>query len=395
MDIGSLFSGIGGIELGFKREGFETKWFIEADEYCQRVLEKNFLGIPIYKDIRTVNFIELERVDILTGGFPCQDISTANPKGEGISGSRSGLWSYYAEAIRILRPSYAVIENVPNLANRGFNVVLRDLAEIGYDAEWNVISARGVGARHLRRRLFIVAYPKCEPRYVRADEKCGERRDEPTQLDFAASNYGLPDTDHPRNRTSRSGINGHEQEKDKRWQELTQLKSCRYGTDISNTDKLNGNDGGLRAGTLLGERSEKTELRGSEEDVADPNTEGLQGHGRSLESPGEFFTATMRIQLAEFRRRNQEGIWRADPADLPDTNSTRWQERERECGTPIQRVDPKDRASGPEWWSTESRVGRVAHGVSKRVDRLKCLGNAVVPQVAQFIARRIKEIEGL
>jgi len=89
----------------------------------------------------------------------CQDISTANPKGKGIEGERSGLWSYFAEAIRVLQPRYAVIENVPNLANRGLNVVLSDLAEIGYDAEWNIVSARGVGARHLRRRIFIVAYP--------------------------------------------------------------------------------------------------------------------------------------------------------------------------------------------------------------------------------------------
>ena len=147
LTIGSLFSGIGGIEYGFELAGgFETRWFIENDKAAQKILKMRWPGVPIYGDIRAIDFNELERVNVLTGGFPCQDISTANPRGKGIEGERSGLWTYFAEAIRILRPRYAVIENVPNLANRGLNVVLRDLAEIGYDAEWNIVSARGVGA---------------------------------------------------------------------------------------------------------------------------------------------------------------------------------------------------------------------------------------------------------
>jgi len=320
--VGSLFSGIGGIELGFEREGFETKWFIENNEYCQAVLRKTFPNIPIYGDISTVDFTRLESVDILTGGFPCQDISCANPRGEGITGERSGLWSYYKETIRVLRPRYAVIENVPNLANKGLNVVLGDLAEIGYDAEWEIISAREVGARHLRRRLFIVAYPNCEPQYVRADEERGERRDESAQFDIAASN-----------------------------------------SDVPNTDKLNGNDGEYAASEILRGRPEKTELSGGKKGVAKPHTARLQGHGRSFGSARELFTTEVCLQLRELQEQNMRGIWRADPADEP-------------CE-----------------WSAQSRVGRVVNGIPQRVDRLKCLGNAVVPQVAQFIARRIREIE--
>jgi DNA (cytosine-5)-methyltransferase 1 len=153
-----LFSGIGGIELGFEREGFKTKFFVEYDPYCQAVLNKRFPDIEIHADIKEIEWNWLPKVDILTGGFPCQDISDAG-KRKGITGSRSGLWKEYLKAIRILRPKYVVIENVSALRKRGLNVVLADLAEIGYDAEWETICASWVGAPTKRERILIVAYP--------------------------------------------------------------------------------------------------------------------------------------------------------------------------------------------------------------------------------------------
>lgn len=156
--VGSLFSGIGGIELGFEAEGFETIWFVECDLYAQSILRKHWPTAVIYDDITTLDFATVPKVDILTGGFPCQDISNAG-KRAGITGSRSSLWKYYANAIRILRPKFALIENVAALSKRGLDVVLADLAEIGYDAEWYNLSASAVGAMHRRERLFIIAYP--------------------------------------------------------------------------------------------------------------------------------------------------------------------------------------------------------------------------------------------
>ena len=158
MYVGSLFSGIGGIELGFKRAGFKTRWFIEKDKYAQTIIHKHWgQDALIYEDITTVDFNTVPKVDILTGGFPCQDISNAG-KRVGITGSRSSLWKYYKEAIRILRPQFALIENVPALTRRGLDVVLSDLAEIGYDAEWYNLSASAIGANHQRDRVFIIAY---------------------------------------------------------------------------------------------------------------------------------------------------------------------------------------------------------------------------------------------
>jgi len=159
MNVGSFFSGIGGLDYGFEKEGFTVKWFIEKDTFCQAVLRKNYPGRPVFPDVNTMDYTTVEAVDITIGGFPCQDISQAG-KGEGIKGKRSGLWKAYKEGIRILRPKIAVIENVPMLYKRGLNVVLADLAEMGYDAEWFTLSAQEVGALHVRERLFIIAYSR-------------------------------------------------------------------------------------------------------------------------------------------------------------------------------------------------------------------------------------------
>jgi DNA (cytosine-5)-methyltransferase 1 len=158
MNVGSLFSGIGGFDLGFERAGMRTAWFCEQDEFCKRVLDKHWPGVPCYPDITQLRASDVEPVDVLCGGFPCQDISLAG-KGAGITGARSGLWSEYARLVGELRPRYVVVENVPALRKRGLEKVLADLMALGYDAEWDGISASAVGAPHKRDRIWIVAYP--------------------------------------------------------------------------------------------------------------------------------------------------------------------------------------------------------------------------------------------
>lgn len=157
MKAGICFAGIGGDALGLERVGFENRWFIEDDEYCQRVLKKHWPTVPCYGDIRAVGD-GLEWVDLIAGGFPCQDISVAG-KGEGIYGDRSILWFEMLRVIRAVRPHYVLVENVPALLGRGLGRVLGDLAESGYDAEWDCLPAAAFGAPHRRNRLFIVAYP--------------------------------------------------------------------------------------------------------------------------------------------------------------------------------------------------------------------------------------------
>lgn len=160
MRYGSLFSGIGGIDLGLDRAGFECSYQVEINDYCRKVLNKHWPEVPKYKDVTEVDFEKLREsrpVELLAGGFPCQDLSYAG-KGLGLSGPKSGLWSEYKRAIRLVRPQYVLVENVPGLLGRGMGVVLGDLASLGYDAEWQSFPASAFGAPHLRWRIFIVAY---------------------------------------------------------------------------------------------------------------------------------------------------------------------------------------------------------------------------------------------
>ena len=152
-----LFSGIGGFALAARWAGFETIGFCEIDKYCQKVLKKNFPDVPIYEDVTKLNGNQFKDIYLLTGGFPCQDISLAG-KGAGIEGKRSGLWSELFRIISEVRPKYALIENVPALTIRGGTRVIGDLTAIGYDTEWQIVGADDVGAPHRRKRIWIVAY---------------------------------------------------------------------------------------------------------------------------------------------------------------------------------------------------------------------------------------------
>lgn len=157
------FSGIGGFSLGLEATGgFETVAFCEQDPFCQKVLAKHWPDVPIFDEVRTLEYDG--PVDIVCGGFPCQDASIANQTGVGADGERTGL---FVEAIRHAREMGAkriLLENVPELLNRGFGRVLGALAESGFDVEWDCISSSALGAAHKRARLFIHAYASGEGR---------------------------------------------------------------------------------------------------------------------------------------------------------------------------------------------------------------------------------------
>lgn len=187
MKIGSLFSGYGGLDMGVQAVlGGETAWFVEYDDAPSRILAHHWPEVPNYGDVTTTDWASVEPVDILTGGFPCQDVSLAGLRRGLKAGTRSGLWSEYARAIDILRPSLVVIENVRGLlsaeatgamepdpwsmgdgpdepALRALGAVLGDLAELGYDAEWLGLRAADAGAPHGRFRVFILAHPEGQP----------------------------------------------------------------------------------------------------------------------------------------------------------------------------------------------------------------------------------------
>jgi DNA (cytosine-5)-methyltransferase 1 len=172
MTYGSLFAGIGGFDLGFERAGMTCKWQVEINEFCRRVLAKHWPDVRRHDDVKTFPPTAADewRVDVNCGGFPCQDISSSGNK-EGIGGERSGLWSEYARIVRLLRPRFVVVENVADVLHRGLGTVLRDLAGMGFDAEWRCLPAAAFGVPQRRPRVFVIADSHCR------GQQGGEKRD--------------------------------------------------------------------------------------------------------------------------------------------------------------------------------------------------------------------------
>lgn len=157
LTVGSLFSGIGGLDLGLERANMKVIWQSEIDPYACRVLKKHWPEVPNYGDIKLIDWSQVERPSVICGGYPCQPFSLAG-KRKGAEDERH-LWPWVLESISALRPDYAILENVPGHITLGLSTVLGDLAAIGYDAEWHLVRASSIGGSHRRERLFIVAYP--------------------------------------------------------------------------------------------------------------------------------------------------------------------------------------------------------------------------------------------
>lgn len=174
MKVGSLFSGIGGLDLGLERAGMTIAWHSEIDPYACKVLKKHWPEVPNHGDIKNIDWRTVEPVDVICGGYPCQPFSTAG-KRRGTNDPRH-LWPWVRDAISALRPRYAILENVRGHLSLGGLTVVGELAEIGYDAEWRVVSAAGLGAPHRRDRLIIVAYPNS----ARREHGNQERGSQPT-----------------------------------------------------------------------------------------------------------------------------------------------------------------------------------------------------------------------
>ena len=263
MRFGSLFSGIGGLDLGLERAGMECAWQVEIDDYCTRVLEKHWPGVTKHKDVKHVGKRNLEPVDLIAGGFPCQPHSVAG-KRRGAADDRN-LWPEYLRIIKELRPRYVLGENVPGIVSTYLDTVLSDLEGEGYTCTTFNIPAVALDAPHRRERIFVVANTKC-------NRPQGFRQDRETQ-----GSVGL----------------------------------------------------------CCGEGSNQEE--------------------RIFSNPKSI-----------------HGIWGQKDKAI------NIQESRGLCGRS---------------WTTEPSMGRVAHGVPSRVDRLKCLGNAIVSQVAYEIIRAIRDIE--
>lgn len=353
LTFGSLFAGIGGLDLGLERAGMVCKWQVEIDDYCNKVLEKHWPNVRRYGDVRECGKHNLVPVDLVCGGFPCQDVSHAGKRAGLKKGTRTGLWFEFARIIRELGPRWVLAENVPGLlsvdSGRGMGTILRDLAESGYDAEWDCIPAAAFGAPHLRYRVFIVAHAKS----LRAGPgmHCPPLQGQESRMGSGGGLGGRGVRQSTKNvayaRDARSPKT-EPAEKDRaqgEWQERVWPGTSGRGATLAHAARLES-------------RQQDNQQGGQSSGSGGGDGGGRQGSGRKALADADFNGAT----------------------SLPHSITR---------GTRIFGETGDARAS--DWWAVEPGVGRVAHGVSHRVDRLKCLGNAVVPQVAEWLGRRILE----
>ena len=329
-----LFSGIGGFSLGLERAGMETVAFCEFDKKAQLVLKKHWPDVPIFDDVRELNGKQFEgqAIDLICGGFPCQPFSVAG-KREGKEDDRH-LWPEYFRLIQEIRPSWVIGENVAGLINLGLDQVLSDLESENYTVQTFNIPACSVNAPHRRDRLWIVAHSDkhSQPNEsVNGDKGCGEL-----------------------------GTMAH-----------------------SNNGQRNGTELGIRTGGNA------------------PNNGGKNvGHSNSAQCEGGSISSRVHQKDSKPSGRS-EG--RGTSKDVAHTECQRQQgqrKSERSCNTEknSSRETSWFNNGGQRWernWDTEPDVGRVANGIPRRVDRLKQLGNAVVPQVVEVIGRAIMEIEAM
>ena len=377
MTHGSLFSGIGGIDLGFEMAEIQTLWTCEINEWCNEILEKRFPDATQYKDIKDIGKHNLQPVDIISGGFPCQDISQAG-KGQGLKGARSGLWFEMWRIISELRPRWVLIENVPALTYRGGTRVLHDLAEIRYDAEWQIISARDVGAKHLRKRMWIVAYPQ------QISDPCSEG--------FQGQLHSIEIKDRNTTRKRCSGKSSIQ----RRDSELSDTNSSRYrgGSSKECGDK--------RKGELQQEEQKRSSIRSKAKGRNNSSTQRRREDTKlsdteciSRQNINKRVVKTKKRKSKTFREKNNN-------TTSKHKNERNKQTSKRGTKQDIERQDNRDgkfRIKTFEILKNEPRLDRVAYGLSNKVDRYKDrvqgLGNSVVPQIPYLIGRRLIKLQEL
>ena len=308
------FAGIGGFSLAAHQlGGFQTIGFVEREPFCQKILSKNFAGIPIYDDITTFK-PEPGSADVICGGFPCQDISTAGKQAGIKEGTRSGLFYELMRVVRMVRPQYVVLENVAAILANGLDTVLGELAAAGFDAEWACIPASAVGACHQRDRWWLVAYPSAPNWRKERARGCGTQRTE--------------------------RIQGR--------QEDAGGSAKSFEVDAANPQS-----------------SRRRARQG----------QGTHQAGYQSEGTGNFSAGSAAPYSNDQRQQEQHTTAVADQQGWPSWNDA-------------------PRRLNPDWRSYVSKpvLCRGDDGLSGRVDRLKALGNAVVPQVAMIPLQRVLDL---
>ena len=387
-----LFSGIGGFSLGLHSTGiFDTVKFVEFDKFCQKVLQKNFPGIPIEGDIRNVKGQEFE-ADVITGGFPCQPFSVAG-KQKGTNDNRY-LWPEMFRLIKEIKPEFVIGENVQGLINLQDGMVLRQvqdqLESEGFEVQCFLIPASGIGAWHQRNRVWIVAHSKHNG-YLAAESRSNAEKNSNERKNREEIN--------PTRKFSRASTNRYSDKRHERSGETSSIKE----TIISNSDKFR-----LKRNNETKEASSRrwaeTTIESNSKDVSNTESIGTGGcrnidqeEGRegsfSTQSDGTHANVSNTISelsdgCSSTTRDSGEEFIR-----LECKEGWHWNEVRSE----VERCSEQGQSTNQTWWQIESNLCGVPNGISYgldkgRANRIKSLGNAIVPQCARIIGLAIKKV---
>ena len=373
MKVLDLFSGIGGFSYGLEKLGFKTVAFCEIDKFCKLLLQKHWKGIKIYDDVKEITKRQLEAdgielPEVITGGFPCQPFSVAG-KQRGTDDNRH-LWPQMFRIIRELAPRWVIGENVRGLVNiqdgMVFETVCTDLEGEGYEVRAFNIPAAGVGAPHRRERIWIIANAKSQ----------GTRKNDRGLWQGTSGTNGRQGTNQDVEDTRRPLRQGslfketNENETGKRNADINQRPGRPPQYDVADSKSLQGNGRG---------RHEHPSTEQGPQQAGGTSGSMANAYGGRSSQPSDQVQAGW----------DQSGYGGEDVANADETRlqgfGTEHQLREGQSEESTGRIG---------WWESEPDVGRVAHGVSGRVHRLKALGNAIVPQIAEEIGRAILKAEG-
>ena len=367
------FAGIGGFSYAAEKlvGGYKTKRFIEIDPYCQSVLKKNFPKVPIHNDITTFH-AERGEYDVLTAGFPCQDLSVAGQQRGIGEGTRSGLFYEVMRLVREIRPKFVLLENVRNLLShqdgQTFQEVLFQIAKHGYDAEWNIVSGRDLGACHERKRIWILCYESSYSKYngLSSSKEC--------RINAEASDQDQTGEDKACQSQGSSQSRGSETVQRTTESETTDSKSTRTGEYQS---RLRGQ---LEGGSLQRTGNPNQEISQSPYSNSE-GSQGLRTEHELPESPREEETSR---------------ICSSSGQSIADTMRQRLQgeDRPRFPGSLRWPTPPTSRRLDPFWreYLSQPTLRRGDDGLSNRIPRLKALGNSIIPHCAAVPLQRIKHL---
>ena len=394
------FAGIGGFSYAAHKivGGFETTQFIEIDKFCQKLLAKRFPNIPIHDDVRTFT-ANLGEFDVFCSGFPCQDISVAGLQKGITKETRSGLFFEVIRIIRMVRPKFVVLENVAAILNNGLDIVLGELSEAGYDAEWAIVSCEDMGGCHRRQRWWCVAYPK--GKFCDGDESQSTFNKESSTSKSRNSDI----------KSSNSNSKGMERRVMEVVHELqipshswkTDSYSGKESTDTDNNGLSSTEKCGINEETGNGTSQGQDSVSQSERSSESTGSGSFQSVSDTTDSNDPRYHRPSKLQVDSQRQKaiQQRKIPQLEPtrqADITNSNGTRTQSN---CSKKYKSIwanafinSSQRRTLGRDWtrYVSEPCLRRGDDGLRGRMDRLKSLGNSVSPPVAAIPLQRVHDL---